>query len=103
MESLRCKWLCNFSRSRNRGEFNGSRYLAVMPAAQHVANRNMDDANSLETAIRELNQPDSLPVLTIARPKWLMNEAYREDCAYCVAGIVVDLPKLLGSGRQFIP
>ncbi len=68
-----------------------------------TANRNMDDASSLEAAIRELNQADSLPVLTIARPKWLMNEGYREDCAYRVAEIVVGLETLLGSGRQFIP
>jgi hypothetical protein len=68
-----------------------------------TANRNMDDTNSLETAIRELNQPGSLPVLTIARPKRPMNEAYRETCAYRVADIAVDLSKLRGSGRQFIP
>jgi hypothetical protein len=68
-----------------------------------TANRNMDDASSLETAIRELNQADSLPVLTIARPKLLMNESYREDCAYRLADIMVDLAMLRGSGRQFIP
>jgi hypothetical protein len=68
-----------------------------------TANRNMDESDSLEAVVRELGQPDSLPVLTIARPKWLMNESYREQCAYRVAGIVIDLARYCGTGRQFIP
>jgi hypothetical protein len=68
-----------------------------------TANRNMDETDSLEAVIRELNQPDSLPVLTVARPKLLMNKPYREQCAYRTADILIDLEKLKGSGRQIIP
>jgi hypothetical protein len=68
-----------------------------------TANRNMDGDDSLEAAIRDLGQSDSLPVLTIVRPKWLMNPRYREDCAYRVAEVVLDIENLRGTGRQFIP
>jgi hypothetical protein len=68
-----------------------------------TANRNMDDENSLEAVLRQLVQPDSLPVLTIVRPQRLANLSYREDCAYRIADIAIDLPRYRGTGRQFVP
>jgi hypothetical protein len=58
-----------------------------------TANRNMDESDSLEATIRELGHAAALPILTISRPKRLMNAPYREDCAYRIADIVIDLAR----------
>jgi hypothetical protein len=47
-----------------------------------TANRNMDGEDSLEAAIRELNTPESLPVLTLAAAdEVLRSSAYAEKIA----------------------
>jgi hypothetical protein len=68
-----------------------------------TGNRNMEGEDSLEAVIRDLNQVDSLPVITIARPKMMVEFKYREDCAYRIADIVADLSNLRGTGRQVVP
>jgi predicted nuclease of predicted toxin-antitoxin system len=66
-------------------------------------NRNMKDANSLERTIREENQPDSLPVLTIGKINRLADLEYRELCADLLVEISLNLQNHLGRGRIYIP
>jgi hypothetical protein len=66
-------------------------------------NRNMKGDDSLELTIREEATADSLPVITIGSRARLDEHDYREQCAYRVVEIVIDLDYYLGYGRLFIP
>ncbi len=66
-------------------------------------NRNMKDETSLEYTIREENQPDSLPVLTIGNVDRLTDLGYREQCADVLVEISLNLENHLGRGRIYIP
>lgn len=66
-------------------------------------NRNMKDETSLEYTIREENQLDSLPVLTIGNVERLADLGYREKCADALVEISLDLENHLGRGRIYIP
>lgn len=66
-------------------------------------NRNMKDETSLECTIREENQLNSLPVLTIGNAERMADLAYREQCADALVEISLDLEKHLGRGRIYIP
>jgi hypothetical protein len=68
-----------------------------------TANRNAEEADALTNVIAELNHVGCLPVLTIGRPQQIIEYSYREDCAYRIADIAVDLEQVRGSGRLFIP
>jgi hypothetical protein len=69
-----------------------------------TANRNMDGDDSLEAVIRKHGRHDSLPVLTLADPDRVLEDAaYRELCAYRIAGIALDLDHSRGITRVFIP
>ena len=68
-----------------------------------TANRNQDDADSLEQTITEENTPDSLPVLTISDQQRLHNTSYREACVERPLTIVLELSNHLGTGRLYIP
>jgi hypothetical protein len=68
-----------------------------------TANRNADGDDSLTAIIAELNRPDAVPVLTVARAGRLVEYSYREDCAYRIADIAAEIDTLLGTGRLFIP
>ncbi len=68
-----------------------------------TGNRNMEDANSLEAVLRELNEPRSLPILTLANPQRLVESSYRERCAYHVAEVVQELERFRGTARIFVP
>jgi hypothetical protein len=68
-----------------------------------TGNRNMEDANSLEAVLRELNEPRSLPILTLANPQRLVEGEYRETCAYRVAEVVQELEIFRGAARIFVP
>ena len=59
--------------------------------------------DSLEQVIREENEPDSLPVLTISDAKRVIEPDYREWCALRLLEIADDLVNFLGTGRLFIP
>lgn len=66
-------------------------------------NRNMKDETSLEYTIREENQLNSLPVLTIGNVERLAELDYREKCADVLVEISLDLENHLGRGRIYIP
>lgn len=65
-------------------------------------NRNIKDADSLEQTIRDENQPDSLPVLTIGAIERLQGRHYRERCATWIVETVIELENHLGRGRVYI-
>jgi predicted nuclease of predicted toxin-antitoxin system len=66
-------------------------------------NRNMKDENSLEQTIREENQLNSLPVLTIGNVERVADLIYREQCADALVEISLDIENHLGRGRIYIP
>jgi predicted nuclease of predicted toxin-antitoxin system len=68
-----------------------------------TANRNMKGKNSLEQIIREENQPDSFPVVTIGDLNRLDEFDYREQCVDRLIEITLDIENYRGVGRVFIP
>ena len=69
-----------------------------------TANRNDEGPNSLESTIRDLNAPSSLPVLTIADPEFVLaNQGYAERVAIQVLEYLMDLDNFRGTGRLFVP
>ncbi|HKP84773.1 MAG TPA: ACP S-malonyltransferase [Blastocatellia bacterium] len=68
-----------------------------------TGNRNMDGEDSLEQTIRSQNQPDSLPVVTIADINRIVEKPYREQCALRLTEIALYLDQYLGAGRLYIP
>jgi len=69
-----------------------------------TANRNAESDQSLEATIRDRNQPDSLPVLTIGNV-----DALRTDAEYFNRTIerfmetLIDIDAVRGAGRLYIP
>jgi hypothetical protein len=68
-----------------------------------TANRNAEGADALANVIAELNHAGCLPVLTIGRPRQVTEYSYREDCAYRIADMALELEQVRGSARIFIP
>jgi len=69
-----------------------------------TANRNADTADSLERVIRAENQPDSLPVLTLADPRRVERDrAYAERTAERILDYLLRIDELRGSGRLYAP
>jgi hypothetical protein len=69
-----------------------------------TANRNDEGPNSLEATIRDLNEPSSLPILTIADPELvLVSQDYAERVAIQVLEYLMDLDNFRGTGRLFVP
>lgn len=68
-----------------------------------TANRNMKGEDSLEEVIREKNQPNSFPVVTIGTLERLDEFDYRERCIERLIEIVLDIDQYMGAGRLFIP
>lgn len=66
-------------------------------------NRNMRNETSLEYTIREENQLDSLPIITIGNVERLADLRYREQCADALVVISLNLENHLGRGRIYIP
>lgn len=66
-------------------------------------NRNMKGANSLEQIIREENNAQALPVITISSRDRLEQQDYRRRCAERLVEIVVDLELYRNTGRIYIP
>lgn len=66
-------------------------------------NRNMRGKDSLERTIREENQLNTLPVITVGNLDRLADAAYREQCADRLVEISLDLENHLGRGRIYIP
>jgi Domain of unknown function (DUF5615) len=69
-----------------------------------TANRNDEGPDSLEATIRDLNEPSSLPVLTIADPALVLaNQDYAERVAMQVLEYFMALDNFRGTGRLFVP
>jgi hypothetical protein len=69
-----------------------------------TGNRNDDGPDSLEAAIREENQPDSLPVFTLANPnRVLQDRHYAEIVAETLLGYLMRIDEVLGAGRLYVP
>jgi len=66
-------------------------------------NRNMEGEDSLEQTLREENQSDSLPIITISNVNRLAERTFRERCADRLIEIGLDLENYLGTSRIFIP
>jgi hypothetical protein len=67
-------------------------------------NRNEDSSDSLEATIRELNQPDSLPVLTISDlEKFRSSRAYADRVVEKIYDFLLRIDELRGVGRLFVP
>jgi hypothetical protein len=68
-----------------------------------TANR-AGDVDSLDRTIRELSEPTSLPVVTIADPQRVIRDStYAEACALRVLEYLERIDSLRGVGRLFIP
>jgi hypothetical protein len=69
-----------------------------------MANRNDEGSESLEATIRALNDPRSLPVLTIADPESVLTSRdYAERVAIQVLEYLLELDNFRGVGRLFVP
>jgi hypothetical protein len=69
-----------------------------------TANRNARGADSLEVAIRTLNTPRCLPVITIGDgDRVLYNRDYAHRAADKLLDYLFDLDKFRGTGRLYIP
>ncbi len=69
-----------------------------------TANRNRNDATSLEETIRRQGTPTSLPVFTLADPDRILRDgAYARWVAEEMIGALLELDDLRGCGRLFIP
>lgn len=63
-----------------------------------------DRERSLESTIRRLSTPRSLPVLTISNlRRVLVDMAYCQDCALKLAEIVLDIEIYRGAQRLYLP
>ena len=68
-----------------------------------TANRSMKGNDSLEQVLREENNPNSLPVLTISSLARFDERDYRDRCVDRIVEIVLDIENYRGVGRLFIP
>lgn len=68
-----------------------------------TANRNDDDDDSLERTMREENNANAWPVITIGNPDRLVERSYREECVSSLLNIVLYPENFFGTGRQYIP
>jgi hypothetical protein len=69
-----------------------------------TANRNDEGPDSLEATIRDLNEPSSLPILTVANPESIFtSQDYAERVAIQVLEYLMDLNNFRGVGRLFVP
>ncbi len=69
-----------------------------------TGNRNAKGEHSLEIASQRLNQPQSLPVFTIAGADRVMTDrSYAERIASRILDYLVDIDNLRGTRRLFVP
>jgi hypothetical protein len=69
-----------------------------------TGNRNSDAPDSLEAAIRNLNQPTSLPVFTLADPdRFRTSKSYAERTAERLLDYLLNIGNCLGAGRLYVP
>lgn len=69
-----------------------------------TGNRNDDVADSLEATIRAENQPNCLPVITIADAgRVLRDRAYANDVAVSLLDFLLRIDEVRGTGRLYVP
>jgi hypothetical protein len=69
-----------------------------------TANRNKEGPDSLEAVIRGENQPESLPVITLANPQRIMRDRlYAEQTAERVLERLIAIDDFRGTGRLYVP
>ena len=69
-----------------------------------TGNRNDDGADSLEATIRRGNQPESLPVITIAdADRFLQDRLYAERVAVRTIDYLMRIDEVCGAGRLYVP
>jgi hypothetical protein len=69
-----------------------------------TANRNAEGPDSLEVTIRSRSAADNLPVLTIADPdRVLHSRAYAERAAVQMLDYLLNIDRLRGTGRLYVP
>lgn len=69
-----------------------------------TGNRNRAGDDSLESTIERWNQPESLPVLTLANPGRLMKDRdYAALTAERLLEKLIDLDQFRGTGRLYLP
>jgi hypothetical protein len=69
-----------------------------------TGNRSSHSPDSLEAAIRALNQPTSLPVFTLSDAnRFRSDRAYAERVADRLMDYLAELDKFLGTGRLWLP
>ncbi len=69
-----------------------------------TGNRNDEGPDSLESVIRNENQADSLPVITISRPKRLLHDRiYAESVAEGILEYLIRIDEVRGAGRLYVP
>jgi hypothetical protein len=69
-----------------------------------TGNRNASGPDSLENTIRTRNQPDSVPVFTLADPdEVLRSKKYAERVVERLLEYLVDIDNYRGTGRLYLP
>ncbi len=69
-----------------------------------TGNRNDDGPTSLEATIRNENQPDSLPVITIGdADRVLRDRIYAEKVAERLLDYLMRIDEVRGTGRIYVP
>ncbi len=69
-----------------------------------TANRNADGPASLEMVIRAENQPESLPVITLADARRVLRDnAYAEKTAEQILDYLMRVDQVRGAGRLYVP
>jgi hypothetical protein len=67
-------------------------------------NRNKKSADSLETTLQKCNTPTSLPVFTISNLSRLRkNQAYAERVIKTLLDYLLDIDRVRGAGRLYLP
>jgi len=69
-----------------------------------TGNRNQEGPESLETAVRTLNEAGSLPVFTLADPvRFMHSRSYADRVVERLLDCLLNLENYRGAGRVFIP
>jgi hypothetical protein len=69
-----------------------------------TGNRNAEVPGALETVIRRENQPDSLPVFTLANPRRIVRaRLYAEQVAKRLLDYLMRIDEVRGTGRIYVP
>lgn len=69
-----------------------------------TANRNADGTDSLESVLRSENTPSSLPVFTLSdAQRLLLDRDYLDRSAEKLMEYLIDIDRVRGTGRLFLP